>query len=337
MPSFGFYTIVVVALLALPVPRVETLVSVAALPPHLAASFEEPDGFLELPSGEYLVADRRGHTVYLVDREMTVARPIIRIGQEQGHILQPFGFDVDVEAGLVAVGDSPGPFDRVQVFTTAGSRVAGFTLPLGTGPRLRAEGFVLNGIRTLHVTPGHTVLVNRPESGVLISEYDFYGRVVAGVGHLRATGHENDPALHLALNRGLPLAIPSGGYYFVFQGGEPRFLRFDQAGTLQYERAIQGPELDRWLQEQPATWRRSSADQAGLVPLVAPAVRTAAVAADGRLWVGLAVPYTYVYDADGERARTVQFKGAGVLQPTSIAFAPDGRLLVTPGGYVFQP
>jgi hypothetical protein len=337
MPSFGFYTIVAATLLALPAPRVETLASVAALPPHLAGRFEEPDGFLQLPSGEFLVADRRGHTLYLIDRQMTSARPIVRIGQEQGRILQPFGVDVDTQSGVIVVGDSPGPFDRVQVFTTAGSRVTGFALPLPTGPRLRADGIALTGVRTLHVTPGHTVLVNRPDSGSLISEYDYLGRIVASVGHLRATGHEDDRALHLALNAGLPLPIPSGGYYFVFQGGEPRFLRFDRAGTLQYERVVQGPELDAWLRAQPTTWRRSAGERTGTVPLVSPVVRTAAVSPDGQLWIGLAVPYTYVYDANGEKARTVQFRGAGVLQPTSMAFASDGRLLATPGGYVFQP
>ena len=57
----------------------------------------------------------------------------------------------------------------------------------------------------------------------------------------------------------------------------------------------------------------------------------------GNLWVSFAVPYAYVYGNDGERRRTVQFRGAGPLQPSSLSFAPDGRLLVTPGCYVFQP
>ena len=66
-------------------------------------------------------------------------------------------------------------------------------------------------------------------------------------------------------------------------------------------------------------------------------VRAAAVDAQDRLWVALAVPYAYVYDADGDKVRTVQFRAAGALQPTSLSFAPDGRLLATPGGYVFEP
>jgi hypothetical protein len=33
----------------------------------------------------------------------------------------------------------------------------------------------------------------------------------------------------------------------------------------------------------------------------------------------------------------VQFRAAGILAPSSLAFARDGRLLVTPGCYMFQP
>ena len=49
------------------------------------------------------------------------------------------------------------------------------------------------------------------------------------------------------------------------------------------------------------------------------------------------MPYTYVYDKDGDKIRTVQFHGAGLINPTSLSFAPNGRLLVTPGCYEFDP
>jgi hypothetical protein len=39
----------------------------------------------------------------------------------------------------------------------------------------------------------------------------------------------------------------------------------------------------------------------------------------------------------GEKRRTVQFAAAGVLSPTSLFFGRDGRLLVTPGCYAFEP
>jgi hypothetical protein len=49
------------------------------------------------------------------------------------------------------------------------------------------------------------------------------------------------------------------------------------------------------------------------------------------------VPFTYVYDASGEKRRTVQFRGAGEIRPSHLSFAADGRLLVTPGCYIFRP
>jgi hypothetical protein len=65
-------------------------------------------------------------------------------------------------------------------------------------------------------------------------------------------------------------------------------------------------------------------------------VRTAAVDPSGALWIALSVPYTYVYDADGEKSRVVQFRAAGIFSPTSLSFTADGRLLVTPGCYEFR-
>jgi hypothetical protein len=65
-------------------------------------------------------------------------------------------------------------------------------------------------------------------------------------------------------------------------------------------------------------------------------VRAAAVDSDGRLWVSLTVPYTYVYDQAGEKTRTLQFRGARMLSPSSLYFTSNGRLLVAPGGYEFD-
>jgi hypothetical protein len=73
------------------------------------------------------------------------------------------------------------------------------------------------------------------------------------------------------------------------------------------------------------------------VPFVTPAIRSAAVSPSGELWISFSVPYTYVYDRDGDKVRTVQFRAAGPVSPTSLSFAPNGRLLVTPGCYVFTP
>ncbi len=66
-------------------------------------------------------------------------------------------------------------------------------------------------------------------------------------------------------------------------------------------------------------------------------VRAAAADADGDLWVSLAMPYTYVYDASGDKRRTVQFRAAGIIAANSLFFTADRRLLVTPGCYAFRP
>jgi hypothetical protein len=140
----------------------------------------------------------------------------------------------------------------------------------------------------------------------------------------------------MAMNAGLPLADPTGGYYFVFMTGRPAFRKFDATGKLLFERLVQGVELDAFLDAQPTQWpRRVIQDRE--VPFVAPVVRAAAVSPSGELWISLAVPYTYVYDAQGDKTRTLQFRAAGVVGPTSLAFTRRGTVLVTPGCYEFDP
>ena len=68
---------------------------------------------------------------------------------------------------------------------------------------------------------------------------------------------------------------------------------------------------------------------------MAPNVRAASVDRNANLWIAMAVPYTYVYDEDGEKTRVVQFRAAGLIAPTSLFFAPSGHLLVAPGCYEF--
>jgi sugar lactone lactonase YvrE len=58
----------------------------------------------------------------------------------------------------------------------------------------------------------------------------------------------------------------------------------------------------------------------------------------GNLWLSFTgVPFTYVYDPNGDRARVVQLSSAGIVHPNSLFFSPAGRLLVTPGCYEFAP
>ncbi len=181
------------------------------------------------------------------------------------------------------------------------------------------------------------MLLNQPETGALVSEYDIRGRALRSVGTLRPTGHDGDTQLRLAFNAGLPVPIPGGGLYFVFQTGEPRFRKYDAGRHAAVRARDPGTRTRRSAAVATDDVARASGPGRREIPIVRPVVRVATVDPSGHLWISFTVPFTYVYDADGEKARTVQLRGAGLLTPTSLFFTSDGRLLVTPGCYVFRP
>jgi hypothetical protein len=294
-----------------------------------------PLGFQQADDGRYFVFDRRAHAVYTITGD-DPPRKIIEVGQEKGRVLDPSAFDIDPADGSFVIADAPGGRQRVQTFTASGSQLGGFTLPGRDVPRLTLGPLVLNGVGSLQFT-GRSILLNQPERGALVTELAFDGSPMRAFGELRATGHEADTDLHLAFNSGLPLIDPTGGFYFVFQAGIPLFRKFDRRGALLFERHIEGPEVDQYLRTMPTSWPRHRTEGGDLVPLVPPAVTTAGVDRSGRLWVSLAGPFTYIYDGSGDKIRTVQFKGADLLTPTSLFFTKDGRVLVTPGCYIFKP
>ena len=43
-----------------------------------------------------------------------------------------------------------------------------------------------------------------------------------------------------------------------------------------------------------------------------------------------------MYDGNGDKRRTIEFRGAGVMTPINFHFVADGRLLVAPGCYTFR-
>jgi hypothetical protein len=314
--------------------RVEILRPVGGLPPHVVGLFEEPLSFQQVPGGPYYVFDRRGQTVYTVDALRGEVRKLVTIGQEQGRIIQPNGFDVSPDGSFV-VADAPRAQERIQVFGPAGLLTSGFFLPGRPTPSVGIGSLVLNGVASLRMT-GDTLLISHPESGALFTEYARSGWAMRSVGQLRETGFEQERDLHLAMNAGLPLADPTGGFYYVFLAGRPMFRKYDRGGTLLFERHVEGVELDGWLASMPTRWpARRIADRE--VPYVTPTVRAAAVDPAGRLWIALTVPYTYVYDQQGDKVRTIQFSAAGTLSPTSLSFTQAGRLLITPGCYEFDP
>ena len=304
------------------------------LPPHIVGMFEEPASFQQAANGLYYVFDRRAHSVWTIDPARTMARKAVEIGTEQGRILQPYGFDM-ARDGTFVVADVPLRSDRIQLFDATGGWKTGFFITTSPVARITIGNAVLSGVGSIRHTGG-SLLVSYPETGALFNEYSFAGATTRSIGRLRQTGYEQERDLHVAMNAGIALVDPTGGYFFVFIAGRPMFRKYDAAGALVFERHVEGREIDELLANQPTQWpRRVVADRE--MPIVTPVVRAAAVDASGQLWLSLMVPYTYVYDRHGDKARTVQFSAAGIISPTSLSFAPNGRLLVTPGCYEFNP
>ena len=314
---------------------IETIRSTGGLPPHIVALFEDPLAFQQTPGGPYYVFDRRGHSVYAIHSDKKSAFKLVEIGPELGRILQPRGFDTSATGSFV-VADAPRTLDRVQIFGGGGLRTGGFTLPAREHAAAIEFGTrVMSGIGAIQYA-GANLLISHPESGSLFTEYSPGGFAQRSYGRLRATGQEQDREVHMALNVGLPLPDPTGGFYYVFVGGRPMFHKYDVSGRLLFERHIEGAELDPYLATLPTRWPRRRIEDREL-PLVHPAIRAAAVDPQGRLWISLMEPYTYVYDPRGDKIRTVQLQAAGIVAPSSLFFTADGRLLITPGCFEFRP
>jgi hypothetical protein len=316
--------------------RVEVLTSVGGLPPEIVGVYRDPATFQQTSSGQYLVFDRRAHAVFGIDAGKTTTWKLVDIGEEAGRVLDPTAFDSE-PGGSFVVADAPGGRERIQVFSLGGRRLGGFTLPGRAAARVTLDNIVLSGIGSLQYT-GMSLLVSQPETGALITEFGLGGTPTRSIGALRPTGHEADADLHVALNTGLPLVNPRGGFYFVFQAGVPMFRKYDRDGRLLFERHVEGTELDQAVAALPTVWpRRPGTGQGKDLPLVTPMVRSAAADAQGNLWIALVQPYTYVYDSNGNRIRVVQFRAAGIIAPSSLFFAASGHLLATPGCYEFAP
>lgn len=309
----------------------EVLAVVDSVPPHIAGRFRETRGFSQAAAGHFLVFDRRAHAVFGIDEAMTAAYPIVEIGGEPGRILEPTAFSAAANGSFV-VADAPRGQGRVQWFSAAGQLLHQFLLPGAARARVTIDGFAAGGVAAILYT-GKSVLICEPEWGGLITEYSLAGQPLRTFGQLRATGQESDRDVHLALNSGLIVATPDGGYFFVFQTGRPSFRKYDAQGVLQFERQVEGRELDGFVANLPGRWPRGAGEQ----PMIAPTVRAAAVDPTGRLWISLSVPFTYVFDADGDKVRVVQLRAAGVIRPTSLVFGRNGRLLATPQLAIFDP
>jgi hypothetical protein len=313
-------------------PRITTLSAVAALPAHIAGSFQELTSCQQSPGGDYFIFDRRAHSVSVAPPRLDAARKLIEIGAEPGRVLDPSAFDLAPD-GTFVVTDAPGGNPRVQIFLASGTTLRGFRLPGRPVPRITLKTLVLNGLAAIEYT-GRALYISQPENGAVITEYTIDGQPRRSFGDLRRTGHESDVDVHLALNSGLVIANPAGGFYFVFLSGVPQFRKYDSDGRLVFERHIEDPELDQFVQTLPTTWRRQKTPE-GEIPLVLPSVFAAAADKQGSLWISMATGITLVYDSTGEKRRVVQFRAAGMISPTAMSFTTEGRLLVAPGCYAF--
>ena len=311
----------------------EVIRSIDAIPAHIAGRFRDPFGFERSSSGQYFVFDRRSQIVYGVDPRGGSAWEIVHIGNEPGRILNPFAFAVAPD-GTFAVADAPNNQERIQIFTPAGFRIGGFTLPGKPRARVTLDGVVLNGIGSLQYT-GRSILLSQPETGSLVTEYSTTGAFIRSFGELRHTGHEDDPAVHGALNIGVAVIDPTDGVFFVFQTGVPVFRKYDSGGRLLFERQIQGREIDSFVGRLPNMWPKRAPEN-GEIPFLTPTIRAAAVDASGHLWVSFAEPLMYEFDGDGDKIRAVQLRAAGLVSPNHMSFDEKGRMLVTPGLVVFD-
>jgi len=326
-------SLVAVAVLLAPLVAIapDTLRPIRAVPPHIAGRFRDVRAFQQSPAGHHYVFDRRAHRVFAIDEHFDSTWQIVQIGAEPGRIIGPTAFSTAPD-GRFAVADAPEGRPRIQVFNPAGFRETGFTLPDRSRARVASDDMVLSGIASILFT-GSSILISQPENGALVTEYSPSGREGRSFGALRATGHESDRDLHLALNSGIPLVDPAGGYFFVFHAGVPVFRSYDRDGNLLFERQMQGVETDRMIAALPATWPRRD----GELAVVRSTVRAAAVDGRGNLWVSFTDPFTYVFDPQGDKVRTVQFRGVDVIAPTGLFFTTADRLLVTPGLFEFDP
>jgi len=320
-------------------PVVDVLTPVGGLPPSIVGQMRGPAAFVQTSDGKYIVFDLRGHQIFGVDAAKKALKKLVAIGPSDGQILQPTGFAYSANKTFTVI-DQPAKYERVQTFYEDGTPLSRFQRwPAPNGAlRVNANGGLFGGLTAMapigrnFLTPAQSA-VNAPSD--LIDEIDPDGNIVRRIGNLRPTGQDDDPALRRALNVGIPLVAPDGSIYFVFTTGLPMFQKYSAKGELLFERHIEGPELDVTIQSLPTMWPRS-ASQGGAMPVVTTTVTTAAIDGDGRVWISLASPYTYVYDADGNKTRTLQFRGTEMMTPTSFFFTKDGRVLVTPGCYEFS-
>jgi hypothetical protein len=221
-------------------PDLEVLIAARGLPRAFTSQLLDTIGYAETGTGESLVLDRRSHVVWTVDAKRATWRKVVLAGEKLGQIAYPTALAVGPGDQFVVADVSQGA-DRLQWFDLTGKMAGAFWLPDKHSPPMIVLSVMFNGIGALHFT-GESFYVGYPFRGSLISEVDLKGLTVRQIGLQRTTGQESDPELHLALNSGVVAADPTGGFYYVFQAGEPLFRKYDADGRLVFERHSSDPE-----------------------------------------------------------------------------------------------
>ena len=168
-----------------PRPGHDLLRSTGGIPASIAGSFRQPLAYQQTDDGRSFVFDRRSHAVYTIADG--TARKVIEVGAEPGRVIDPTAFAIDPADGTFVIADAPMRQQRIQVFTAAGSRVAGFTLQTREVARVTLDTVVLNGVGSIQFT-GRSIFINQPETGALISELSLYGQPIRAFGELRKAG-----------------------------------------------------------------------------------------------------------------------------------------------------
>ena len=254
----------------------------------------------------------------------------MQIGAEDGRVIEPSAFDVAFN-GSFAVADAPNGRERVQIFDAAGVRTGGFLLPGRGASRVVLGTLSLNGVGTLSFN-GRSLLMSHPETGWLITEYALTASPMRSIGQLRKTGHESDRDLHLALNAGIPLADPKGGFYFVFMAGQPAFRKYDAAGDADLRADHPGPRDRSAGRGDPrslaaARRRRAAAGRAGGSNRGRRSIRQALGFLRSTVFLCLR--------RAARRSGPSSSAARASFRPSSLWFNEDGRILVTPGCYEF--
>ena len=192
---------------------------------------------------------------------------------------------------------------------------------------------VVSGIASIQFT-GSSILISQPENGALVTEYAASGREGRSFGELRATGHEADRDLHLALNSGIPLVDPSAGSSSCSTPAFRCFANTTAMAACVFERRMQGAETDRIIERLPAQWPRRDGELRGRALDRARRGRRSP-----RQPVGLAssIPTRTSSIRRATRFGRCSSAASTSIAPTGLFFTANDRLLVTPGLFEFDP